>query len=101
MVTVTYPWSDRGGNHNNAAIAGVFNYNNAHGGVYDNVSFRQVQDYKRKMILVESIYYSRKKKMSKNEMKNFFFFIHQFKAISPWLIITIKIECGGENHFFF
>ena len=51
MVTVTYPWSDRGGNHNNAAIAGVFNYNNAHGGVYDNVSFRQVQDYKRKCFL--------------------------------------------------
>ena len=46
MVSATNPWSDRGGKHDNGANAGAFTFNNAHGGIYNNVSFRQVYDYK-------------------------------------------------------
>ncbi len=53
MVTVTYPWSIRSGNHNNTTNAGVFTFNNAGegGSVSINISFRQVLDYKGKRFL--------------------------------------------------
>ena len=42
MVSMISPWADRGGYHGSNTLAGVFVYNNAHGGVYAHVSFRQV-----------------------------------------------------------
>ena len=46
MVNATNPWLDRGGRAENEAEAGTFTFNNAHGGVYNMVSFRQIPDYK-------------------------------------------------------
>ncbi len=46
MVTATEPWFNRSGGYNNVAETGVFTYDRAHGSVYNNVSFRQVYDYK-------------------------------------------------------
>ena len=40
MVNATQPWSGRGSNQNIGADDGVFNFSNAHGGVYTHVSFR-------------------------------------------------------------
>ncbi len=40
-MTTTYAWSARGGWFDTIGT-GVFHYNNAHGGLYDRISFRQV-----------------------------------------------------------
>ena len=40
MVNATEPWFVRGGNQDNSGNAGVFAFSNAHGSVYDHVSFR-------------------------------------------------------------
>ena len=48
MVNADYPWFLRGGNQNNSGNAGVFAFNRWYGNaaVANDVSFRQVPDYK-------------------------------------------------------
>ncbi len=46
MVSVTAPWFLRGGYQNDNANAGVFTFSWWYGNSSNNMSFRQVSDYK-------------------------------------------------------
>ncbi len=79
MVNSWNPWFIRGGNHNNGASAGVFNFNNTNGNANGNISFRVVLRLQSKSFhFVESIQIREKEELVRDEFPSFKCYQHFF-----------------------